>query len=87
MTVATVTSKGQVTIPVGVREACGLTTGSRLDFVVASDDTILVYTRVPTLADLAGSLPNNGVHVPLDDLDGAIAEAVEAEFSLERNAR
>jgi len=81
MTVATLTSKGQVTIPVSVRRACNLESGARLDFVVASDDVIVVYTRLPTLGELYGSLAN-GVHSTIEEMDDAVADAILDETGL-----
>jgi AbrB family looped-hinge helix DNA binding protein len=76
MTVATLTSKGQVTIPASVREKCGLKAGSRIDFVVQSDDVIVMYTKVPTLAELYGSVPNNGIHLSIEEMNDAIGDAI-----------
>lgn len=53
MTLATVTSKGQVTIPVDVRNACGVRAGTRLDFVYLGDAQIQVIVQ-PPLSDLYG---------------------------------
>jgi len=82
VTVATLTSKGQVTIPASVRKACGLKAGSRLDFVVESDDVIIVRTKVPSLADLYGSLPNSGIHLTIDEMDDAIGDAIAEKLGL-----
>ena len=78
MTVATLTSKGQVTIPADVRRACGLTTGSQVDFVWVDATTVVMHTDVPSLDRLYGSLPANGVHLDLTDFDDALGRAVEA---------
>lgn len=48
MSEATITSKGQVTIPKAVRDALGLQTGDRIDFV----DTDRGYLIVPAKRDL-----------------------------------
>lgn len=48
MSEATLTSKGQVTIPKTVRDALGLETGDRIDFV----DTGKGYLIVPAKRDL-----------------------------------
>ncbi|MCL2737078.1 MAG: type II toxin-antitoxin system PrlF family antitoxin [Propionibacteriaceae bacterium] len=81
MALATLTSKGQVTIPVSVRKACGLSTGARWGFFVTSEDTIVIRTRTPSLADLCGSLSSNGVHVGVDAMDDAVADAVAEGWS------
>jgi len=82
MTVATLTSKGQVTIPASVREKCGLKPGSRIDFVVQSDDVILMYTNLPTLAELYGSIPNGGIHLSIEEMNDAIGDAVAEGMGL-----
>ena len=79
MTVATLTSKGQITVPASIRKAYGLDAGSRLDFVPLSQDSFVVRTRVPSLADLYGSLSGTGVHLSVDEMDDAIGRAVAEE--------
>ena len=52
---ATVTSKGQITLPKSVREALGLKTGDRVLFRVHEDRAVLA--KVPDFLQLAGSVP------------------------------
>lgn len=52
---ATVTSKGQVTLPKSVREALRLKAGDRVLFRV--HDGRAVLAKVPDFLDLAGSVP------------------------------
>jgi AbrB family looped-hinge helix DNA binding protein len=47
MAAATITSKGQVTIPVEVREKLGLRAGDRIEFLLQKDGTFKV---IPTSA-------------------------------------
>jgi AbrB family looped-hinge helix DNA binding protein len=52
---ATITSKGQTTIPVEVRRRLGVTKGDRIEFVIDDDGKITVQVpRYPTIASLAG---------------------------------
>lgn len=51
---ATITSKGQVTIPKPVRDAMLLETGDKIAFVVAGDAVSLV--KDPDLLELGGSV-------------------------------
>ena len=48
MPIATLTSKGQITLPVAVRAALGLSAGHQVDFVARGDSFILV----PVLSDV-----------------------------------
>lgn len=52
---ATVTSKGQLTLPKAVRDALGVQQGDQVVFRVLSDRAVLA--RSPSLLDLAGSVP------------------------------
>jgi antitoxin PrlF len=53
---STVTSKGQVTIPVEVRKHLGITTNDKIAFVIQSQGTVEVKTpKYPTMASLAGA--------------------------------
>lgn len=52
---ATVTSKGQVTIPKPVRDELGLQDGDRVLFRIVDGRAVLA--RTPDLLDLAGTVP------------------------------
>lgn len=52
--VATVTSKGQLTIPKSVRNALGIGTGDRVVFRV--EDGCVLLAKTPDLLDLAGTI-------------------------------
>ena len=49
---ATVTSKGQVTIPKAIRDLCGISEGDQLVFRTTDYGAAII--RVPDLAELAG---------------------------------
>jgi len=51
---ATVTSKGQITIPKEVRDALGIVEGDHLVFRVAQDRAVIA--RTPNLLELAGAV-------------------------------
>lgn len=53
---STITSKGQVTIPVEVRRLLGLKEGDRITFVVDDQGAVQVKpARYPTIASLRGA--------------------------------
>ena len=54
MSIATVTSKGQVTIPKEVRDALHLKQGDRLEFVVDADGTVRIQPLKVDVRDLFG---------------------------------
>jgi len=75
MPVATVTSKGQITIPVEVRERLGLRAGTRIQFVDRADGSCEFHPLTRSVMDLAGMLKWDGPTVTLDEMDDAIAAA------------
>ncbi len=56
MSVATLTSKGQVTIPKEVRERLRLKTGDRLDFRLEEDGSVRLVPVARRAADVFGVL-------------------------------
>ena len=57
MTFATVTSKGQTTIPKDVRTAANLKPGDRIHFTVLEDGTIIVRVKNRSIRDIAIKSP------------------------------
>lgn len=56
MSEATVTSKGQVTIPADIRKALGLTAGERVVFTQLDDGTTVMRAKTRSVLDLKGLL-------------------------------
>ncbi len=56
--ISTVTTKGQVTIPVSIRKKYGLHANDRVDFITEGDRIILI--PVKTLRDFRGSVTGSG---------------------------
>lgn len=55
MSTATLTSKGQTTIPKDIRDALGLKPADELNFTLLADGTVIMRTKTRSLADLAGA--------------------------------
>ncbi|MFJ1254269.1 MULTISPECIES: AbrB/MazE/SpoVT family DNA-binding domain-containing protein [Cupriavidus] len=75
MASATMTSKGQVTIPVDVRTHLGLSTGDRIEFVL--NEQTGRYEVVPatrSVTALKGIIRKPAKPVSIDDMNAAIAE-------------
>ncbi len=73
MASATITAKGQTTIPKSVRDRLGLAPGDRVEFVVQDDGTaVMVPATVPLMA-LKGCLPRPRRALSLEDMDRAVA--------------
>ena len=74
MPVATMTSKGQLTVPAEVRERLGLRAGSRVSFVETSPGTYELRVERGSLHDLDGLFPWSGTPKTLEEMDAGIAE-------------
>jgi len=73
MTIATLTSKGQITIPSEIRQELGLRQGDRLEFAVMEDGTIRVRPKTRRLTDLIGLLETDR-RATLEEIDEAIRD-------------
>lgn len=79
MPTATVTSKGQVTIPAEVRDSLGLHAGDRVDFVRLDDGSFRLRPASVPAERLKGFFgPWEAPAVSLDEMDAAIAEGATA---------
>lgn len=71
-----VTSKGQVTIPKRVRDALGITPGSKVDFIITGDSARLKLFRThppSRIEDGAVILKYKGPRIPVDQMHGGLA--------------
>jgi antitoxin PrlF len=82
---ATLTTKGQITIPKEVRDHLGVETGDRLSFVVQEDGTVIVKPITRHVRELGGLLRRPGQRpVSIDEMDRAIARHVQTKFGRQR---
>ena len=75
MPTATLTSKGQMTIPKDVRDDLGLNIGDRIEVIVQPDGTIRLIPLKVRLDDLRGILGKPKRPLPGKALDRAIRDA------------
>jgi len=73
---ATITSKGQVTIPKTVRDTLKLHAGDRLDFILEADGTVRIVPVTSSIRELKGFVPAPKRTLSLQDMDEAIAKGV-----------
>ena len=77
---ATVTSKGQITIPGEIRKALGLSAGDEVMFFPLGNGQFAFRPRTGSIRDLEGIVPKLS-HIPtLEELNEGIAAAVEEEY-------
>lgn len=74
---ATITAKGQVTIPKQIRDKLRLRPGDRIDFILDSGDEVRVVPVTASVEQLKGMVPKPRKHVTLEQIDDAIARAYE----------
>lgn len=74
MTIATLTSKGQTTIPKQVRDHLKLSPGDKLDFVIESGGRVVIRPAKLDVRELKGLLKrNDGKVLSIEDMNAAIA--------------
>ncbi|MCF4164339.1 AbrB/MazE/SpoVT family DNA-binding domain-containing protein [Zavarzinia compransoris] len=72
MSSATLTSKGQITIPQKVRQDLGLSAGDRVDFVRLPGGGYAVIPASASIKSLKGIVPKPATPVTLEDMEAAI---------------
>jgi len=69
----TISSKGQVTIPVEIRNMLHLNTGDRIDFVVFDKNRVEMLPKKGSVGTLRGLVKWTGKPMTLRQMDDAIA--------------
>lgn len=79
MPTATITSKGQITIPQQVRTDMGLTAGDRVDFIRMDDGHYAVVPASHSIKSLKGIIPRPDRPVSLEEMQAAIEAGATGE--------
>ncbi len=77
--IATLTSKGQITLPVEIRRYLKLQSGDKLDFINCGDGRIEGMVVKSSLKSLKGILPPPKMRVTLEDMKKAIAKGASRD--------
>ncbi len=81
MPLATITSKGQVTIPKSVREQLGVKSGDKVDFRVSEDGTVSVVPITHSVESVFGIFAHKATKpVTVAEMDEGIAEAIRDKY-------
>ena len=75
MSAATVTSKGQITIPADVRRALRVASGDRIEFVEIEPGRFEIIAATGSVRELKGMFGPSERHVSTDEMNEAIASA------------
>lgn len=73
MTTATITSKGQITIPADVRHALGVNAGDRVEFVQIEPGQFLFVAANRSVTELKGLFGKPAKAVSIEEMNLAIA--------------
>lgn len=77
---ATITSKGQVTIPQEVRDRLRLRSGQKVRFAIEDENRAVITPASPRLSDLAGILGKPKRTATLEEMDEAIRNGAVERF-------
>lgn len=82
---ATMTSKGQITVPKEVREALGVQAGDVLDFVIDEGGRVTVRTLRKDYKRLFGMLRNEVKHaLTIEEMDEAIGRHLAEKHAVKK---
>jgi AbrB family looped-hinge helix DNA binding protein len=79
MPTATITSRGQITIPRRVRSDMGIEAGDRIDFIRMEDGHYAVVPTAHSIRSLKGIIPRPDRPVSLEDMQAAIEAGATGE--------
>jgi antitoxin PrlF len=74
MTTATLTSKGQITVPADVRRALNVQTGDRVEFVQVESGRFELVAATRSVRELKGMLGKPARTLSIADMNRVIAE-------------
>ena len=85
---ATLTSKGQITLPKEIRERLGLDAGSMLDFQILADNTITARPVKPDARRIRGLLKSPHATPPtVEQMDEAVSKLLRDKHAPARTSR
>jgi antitoxin PrlF len=71
---ATLTSKGQITVPKAIRERLNIHPGDRIRFFVEENGTVTFFPAKSDVRELKGILPKPKQPVSIEDMNAAILQ-------------
>ena len=74
MVAATITTKGQITLPKPVRDHLKLQAGQRVEFLIDDQGTVTVWPVTADVTSLKSVLPPPKISLSLDQIDNVIRE-------------
>jgi AbrB family looped-hinge helix DNA binding protein len=88
MAIASLTSKGQLTVPISIRKKLGLHTGSQVLFLEREDGEVVIRAKKGNLMDSYGMFKSSGKPATVEEMDEAVGrylaeddERIKAEYN------
>jgi AbrB family looped-hinge helix DNA binding protein len=72
MSTATITSKGQITIPKDVRTRLGIRSGDKICFFFEDDDRVIFIPLTKNIESLKGIVPKPNKAVSIEDMKATV---------------
>ena len=81
MALATITKKGQITIPKTIRDSLGLHTGDKLEFIISEKGEAFFRPVTRKVDDVFGKLYKPGRKpVSIETMDDALKQKIRSKF-------
>lgn len=80
MSTATMTTKGQLTVPADIRVKFGLRAGEKVDFTVNAAGDLVLRPRTGDIRALRGLIAYDGPPISIETINAAIGEAGAETF-------
>jgi antitoxin PrlF len=80
MATATLTSKGQLTLPIELRTQMGLQAGSIVEFIRDDAGAWTLMAKNGDIRELKGIVRYDGPAVSIEDMEGAAMKAATADY-------
>lgn len=90
MATASLTSKGQLTVPISIRKKLGLHTGSQVLFLEREDGEVVIRAKKGNLMDFYGMFKSSGKPATVEEMDEAVGRFLaedDARIKTEYNRR
>jgi antitoxin PrlF len=81
MATAAVTSKGQITIPIEVREDLGLKAGDRVLFIKGEKGEYILKAKTGSIMDLKGVVKWSGKALTIEEMNEIIAKGWSGQLN------
>lgn len=78
MPTATMTSKGQITIPIELRKALGLKPGVRIDFYEIEEGVYAIRPKTGSIMEMRGCIPKFDHVLTIEEMNQAVLDHAAA---------